>query len=275
MRIIVFLASIMLATSIFAKDVPEPSGHVTDLAKMLKTNQEAELEELLLSYKKTTSNEIAVLIIDSLEGEVLEQYSVKVAQQWGVGKKEKDNGVLLLISKRDRKIRIEVGYGLEGTLTDVLSGRIVDGEITPEFKDGNFYEGIKSGVDMIIKVIDGEYTEENVQEEISSDVNLLVLGACAFVIALIGAFQWIAGGISGGIIGGFIFWILFGPGFIILGVILGAIVGVIGGFILRIIAESEGGGSSSSGSYSSGYSSSSNSSFGGGSFGGGGASGSW
>ena len=99
-----------------------------------------------------------MLTIPSLEGEVLEQFSIKVAEEWKIGQKNKDNGAILLISKNDRKIRIEVGRGLEGKLTDLLSGRIIQYEIVPKFREGNFDGGIEAGVNAIISVVHGEYT---------------------------------------------------------------------------------------------------------------------
>ncbi|HNI89138.1 MAG TPA: TPM domain-containing protein, partial [Leptospiraceae bacterium] len=126
--IIIFL--LLQTASIFALDVPYLSGRVVDEAGILSEETKSSLEKKLIEQEKKTSNQLVVLTIPSLEGEVLEDYSIKVATTWKLGQKGKDNGVLLLIAKDDRKLRIEVGYGLEGTLTDVMCSRIIRNEIT-------------------------------------------------------------------------------------------------------------------------------------------------
>jgi uncharacterized protein len=165
-----YLASVLsfflLANSIFALDVPFLSGRVIDEANVLSSESKLSIENKLKDHEKATSNQVVVLIIPSLEGEVLEEYSLKVASTWKLGQKGKDNGVLLLIAKNDRKLRIEVGYGLEGSLTDALSSRIIRNEITPSFKQGNFSLGVEQGVDAILSAIAGTYKE---QEESATD----------------------------------------------------------------------------------------------------------
>ena len=124
----------LLANSILALEVPFLSGRVIDETGVLSAESKLSIENKLKEHEKATSNQVVVLIIPSLEGEVLEEYSLKVATTWKLGQKKKDNGVLLLIAKEDRKLRIEVGYGLEGSLTDALCSRIIRKEITPSFK---------------------------------------------------------------------------------------------------------------------------------------------
>ncbi len=141
-----------------ALSVPEhPAGRVTDMAGLLTPNQVADLNRLLADFESKTSTQIAVLIIKSLEGENIEDYSIRVAEKWKLGQAKKDNGVLLLIAVKDRKIRIEVGYGLEGALPDGLAGSIIRNEIAPWFKKGKYYEGIKAGLLAIMKATGGEY----------------------------------------------------------------------------------------------------------------------
>ena len=161
------LFSFLLTNSIFALDVPFLSGRVIDDVGILSDEIKISIENKLKEHEKQTSNQVVVLIIPSLEGEILEEYSLKVASTWKLGQKGKDNGVLLLIAKNDRKIRIEVGYGLEGTLTDVLCNRIIRNEITPSFKQGNFSLGVERGVDAIVGSIQGTYkgTEEDSSNE--------------------------------------------------------------------------------------------------------------
>lgn len=134
---------------------------VHDDANILSESTEATLEAMLKADRDSTSNQIAVLTIPSLQGGSLEEYSLAVAEKWALGKKEKDNGVLLLIVSEDRLIRIEVGYGLEGVLTDALSSRINRNEIAPYFRQGDYDTGVKEGVVAIIDAIKGEYKNDD------------------------------------------------------------------------------------------------------------------
>lgn len=162
MKIFSFLFSFLLAVNIiYALEVPFLSGRVIDEAGILSEETKASLESKLKEHEKQTSNQVVVLTIPSLEGEVLEEFSIKVATTWKLGQKKKDNGVLLLIAKGDRKLRIEVGYGLEGTLSDVICNRIIRNDITPLFKKGDFSGGVEKGVDSILAVITGTYANTN------------------------------------------------------------------------------------------------------------------
>lgn len=141
-----------------ALEIPKiPEGYVSDYARLLSPTAKARLENKLQTFEQKTSNQIIVAIFPSLEGEVLEDFSIRLAETWKIGQKEKDNGVILLIFKNDRKVRIEVGYGLEGALPDATSKRIIENEIVPRFREGRFDEGIESGVDAILAAAKGEY----------------------------------------------------------------------------------------------------------------------
>lgn len=153
-----FFIILLLATTTAALNIPKPTGYVNDRAGIISPEVELKLEQFLTEFDKSDSTQISVLTIPSLEGESLEDYSLKVLESWGLGQKGKDNGALLLVSKADRKIRIEVGYGLEGRLTDLLAGRIIDNEISPRFKQGDFDGGIVSGIVGIAQAVRGEYT---------------------------------------------------------------------------------------------------------------------
>ena len=155
--LLAFLAVAPRAAAPVELAVPKNDGWVTDLAGMLSPQQERELETLMESYKQGTTHEIALLTIPSLEGDDLEGFALRVGRAWGIGGKEKNNGALLLVSKADRKIRIEVGRGLEGNLTDSISGRIIRDVIAPEFKQGRFAAGLKAGVIAIHEAIGGNY----------------------------------------------------------------------------------------------------------------------
>ena len=138
-------------------EVPENDGWVTDLGDMLSAGQEAELESLMESYKLGTGHDVALLTIPSLEGEPLATFALEVLREWGLGREDVNDGALLLVAQEERKIRIEVARGLEGNLTDSISGRIIRDVITPEFKAGDFYGGVKSGVLAVHAASGGDY----------------------------------------------------------------------------------------------------------------------
>lgn len=146
-------------------------NYVTDKTGTLTSSQISSLETKLSNFDKETTTQVVVWMVPSLGGESLEEKSFGIAEQNGIGQKSKNNGVLLFIAKDDRKLRIEVGYGLEGALTDALSDQIIRKEITPQFKKGNFYEGINAGIDAIMKATKGEYTAEKKSSDDDSGVS--------------------------------------------------------------------------------------------------------
>ena len=284
------------------KAVPELWGQrVHDEAHVLQQATVDRLEKNLKTYEDSTSNQISILIVQSLDGDVLENYSIRVAEKWKLGQKGKDNGVLLLITVDDHKMRIEVGQGLEGVLTDALSSRIIRNEIAPAFRRGDYDVGVIAGIDSIIKAIGGEYkadeiessTDLTISERIFVGLFLFVIlgvftliavftqgcagwGLYAFLIPFYAFFPWIAIGSTAGI-GLLIVYIIGMP-------ILKIIIGRTGWGKERLKKWSSSSGGSSGSSWSSGWSggssswsSGSSSSFsgGGGSFGGGGSSGGW
>lgn len=165
-------------SSVQAKDVvvPSLSERVTDLANVLTATQKATIEQQLQALEQSKGSQIAVLIVPTTKPESIEGYSIRVTEKWKLGRKGVDDGVLLLIAHQDRKIRIEVGYGLEGAITDLSSGRIIREFITPKFKKGNFYEGIHSGVGQLIKLINGEPLPEPTlnQDADTTDASLAI-----------------------------------------------------------------------------------------------------
>ena len=136
--------------------VPTLNSHVTDITGTLTPQQLQTLERTLQSFESSKGSQIAVLIVPTTEPESIEQYSLRVVERWKIGRQNIDDGVLLLIAKDDHTLRIEVGYGLEGALTDATCKRIISEIIVPQFKQGNYYGGIQSGLDSIIKVVNGE-----------------------------------------------------------------------------------------------------------------------
>ncbi len=265
--IILFVLSPVLA---HALEVPALRAHINDYASMLSPGTIQKLEEQLTGFEKTDSTQIVVLTIPGLEGEVLEEFSIKVAEAWKVGYKGKDNGVILLIARDDRKLRIEVGRGLEGKLTDLMSGRIIRFEITPRFKAGDYDGGVEAGVNALMSVVKGEYaaSPSDQMEEGKSDTPLFtMLIFLFFITTTLGGIKRIFGGLSGAIGLPIVSAVAF-PG-----IALAALGGLaLGGFAAGLIMSllfSGRGGHGGTPFFGGGFSG------GGGSFGGGGSSGSW
>ncbi|MBN1533850.1 MAG: TPM domain-containing protein [Spirochaetes bacterium] len=282
--IIILLLS---CTALQALEVPRLGSRVNDYAGMLSPATVQDLEARLADLEKTDSTQIAVLTVPSLEGEVLEEFSIKVADSWKIGQRGKDNGAILLIARDDRKLRIEVGRGLEGKLTDLMAGRIIRDEITPRFRAGDFDGGVSAGVNAMIATVRGEYVpgpDAGDGGSVGGHMSISLLVTLFFFIIMAGAISRILGGLMGGLglaAAGFLVF----PG---IGVILLAVLGGVGfvlGLLLSIFAARRGGGRGiftgggfggfSGGGFSSGGSSFGGFSGGGGSFGGGGSSGGW
>lgn len=156
-RFLFALLLTLLALPAAAREVPRPQGYVTDSAGLLSPATEQKLEHFLEEFERSDSTQLTVLTIPSLEGEAVEEYALRVAEDWKVGQKGRDNGALLLVAKAERKLRIEVGRGLEGRLTDLLAGRILDNELRPRFKAGDYDGGIAAGVVAMAQAVRGEY----------------------------------------------------------------------------------------------------------------------
>lgn len=138
---------------------PNPPRLVNDYTRTLTEEQRQYLENKLVAYDDTTSNQVAIVIIPTLDGNSLEDAGLKILRDWGIGGQAgSDNGILILIVKNDRKVRIEVGYGLEGAVSDLTASSIIENEITPNFREGNYYRGLDAAVDAIIKAAHGKYT---------------------------------------------------------------------------------------------------------------------
>ncbi len=209
---------VSFALPVLALDVPKTSDFVTDTAGILSSDAKKRLNTLLKEFENSDSTQIVVLTVPSLEGEVLEEYGLRVLETWGVGQKDTDNGAVLLIAKKERKIRIEVGYGLEGRLTDLVAGRIIDNEITPHFKNGDFDGGVERGIGAMIAAVRGEYTSSASQSRgddfdpfgfLFLAIMILIWGKTAFNRGrgnsgfYIGGSSSSSGGFGGGFSGGF------------------------------------------------------------------------
>ena len=149
----------------FGLEVPRLSKRVTDLAGMIEPSVELKIEGQLRSHETATTNQIAVLTVPSLEGEIIEEYALKVAEEWALGQKGKDNGALILVARDDRELRIEVGYGLEGTLTDIYAGRIVRDIMVPKLRAGDSSGAIEAGATAVLGILEGEAT---IQQELDA-----------------------------------------------------------------------------------------------------------
>jgi uncharacterized protein len=264
--------------------VPTLTGRVVDQTGTLSADDISSLTQKLKDLETRKGSQVAVLIVPTTQPETIEQFSIRVAEAWKIGRRKIDDGALLVVAKNDRKLRIEVGYGLEGSLTDATTSRIIDEIIVPKFRSGDFAGGISAGVDRIIAVAEGEKLPAPVTQRQNPDwVGQFDLFNPFWLFALI-----VAGGILRSLLGRLMGALAMGgvvsalAWFVAGSLAASLIVGVIA-FLLTMFGEtmaSSGGGrggwvSGGGGSWSGGGSSGGGFSGGGGSFGGGGASGSW
>jgi uncharacterized protein len=292
------VAAIAPVSSVAALAVPpKPTDSpVVDQTNTLNDEQKQALSTKIASERSATGNEIGVLMVKSLEGQALEDYSLDVARGWGIGQKGRNSGVLMLVAKDDRRVRIEVGYGLEGALPDIRAAHIINDRIKPQFKQGKYYEGLSAGVDGIVVAIHGEKDPNLKAGTTSTDekrptiwsvlasVWWLFLFVPVWLSSILGRTKsWWAGGVIGGV-GGIIIGIF--AGFLFAGLIAVVGLALLGLLFDKIVSDNYkqhagkgnppswwaggpwigGGGSSGSGGFGG---------FSGGSFGGGGSSGSW
>lgn len=245
---IVFIALLMFQAPVWAQstpDFPELSGRVVDQAGMLSGDAESRLTNTLAAHEEATTNQVVVVTLPDLQGYAIEDFGYQLGRHWGIGQEGEDNGALLIVAEEEREIRIEVGYGLEGQLTDAASSTIINRIITPAFRQGDFSQGIVAGAEAMIQVLGGEslaVPEGQTGQGPAEKPNLL---AVVFFFVIIVSFIALVGG--GGGRGGR------GRGALVAGALLGASMG--GGR----------GGGFGGGGFGGG----------GGGFGGGGASGGW
>jgi uncharacterized protein len=265
------VAVFLLAAGLAIADVPVPAlqARVTDLTGTLSPAQQSRLEQVLMEFEARKGSQIAVLIIPTTQPEAIEQYAMRVAETWKLGRKGVDDGVLLLVAKEDRALRIEVGYGLEGVIPDAVAKRVISEIIIPYFKQNDYFGGIEAGVSRLIRLIDGEPLPPPVEKDVSWSgfEDFLPLG---FLLVLVGAglFRMIFGRLLGASIVGGLVGILF---WLIVGSLLGALIAGLFAFLFSL------GGMRSGGFWPGGGGFGRGGGFGGGGggFGGGGASGRW
>jgi uncharacterized protein len=260
--------------------VPPLEARITDLTGTLSASQIQSLDSRLRAFERTKGSQVAVLMLPSTQPETIEEYSIRVADAWKIGREKVDDGVILVVAKNDRKLRIEVGRGLEGAIPDVLAKRIVSDVIAPRFKSGDFFGGIAAGSDALMALIAGEslpapQARQAAGQAIDFQMILFALVALIFGDAIFRRlFGRVPGAaISGAMVGG-ILWLA-------LGVLAVALVGGVIGFVIGLVngmARARGGWTSGGwpgGGWGGGGFGGGGFGGGGGSFGGGGASGSW
>jgi uncharacterized protein len=307
---IFFLSFVWISSINAAPNYPVPVGFFVDQANIIDDITETRITARLSALEATSTSEIAVVTVSSLEGYSIEEYSTGLFSYWGLGKEKRDNGVLLLVAPAEREVRIEVGYGLEGALTDYESSLIIETILTPAFREGKYSEGVENAVDALAVAVEGEYSSEMTAYDNESGfvgwtmgiIMLLIFGffvwvlSSALLMELSRSKSIVGGSVFGGLIGAFVGGL---NGSWIFSAIVGAIVGAIVDWVISSLpifkrfrqkaeeqskrrppGSSKGGfggfgGGRSGGGGASGGSSGGFGGFGGGRSGGGGASGKW
>jgi uncharacterized protein len=259
---------LLFFTTVFAQvEIPELSHRVTDLTATLSAQQATVLENRLAAFEAKKGSQIIVLIVPTTQPEDIAQFGIRVAEAWKIGRKNVDDGVILIVAKEDRKLRLEVGYGLEGTIPDAIAKRIIAETITPFFKAGNYPGGIDAGVTQLMQLIEGEELPaplEGPSAHLNENSFMFILfGGLIAGFVLSAMMGRVMGGMLAGLGTGIVAALFFGLSFAIV------LIGLMVFFIVGVRHRGGGGWSSSGGSGGSWGGG------GGGSFGGGGASGSW
>lgn len=215
MKAFAVLLFALAAPALAQVEVPPLRAPVTDLTGTLTQEQSATLEQRLRAFEEAKGSQIALLLVPTTQPETIEQYSIRVAETWKLGREEADDGVLVLVAKDDRAVRIEVGHGLEGALPDVLANRITDQVIVPRFRDGDFYGGLTEAVDRIIAIVEGEPLPESLQRSQSREPQgfgsalpiflMLIFVASGILRRIFGAF---GGALFTGGLAGVLVWLL-------------------------------------------------------------------
>jgi uncharacterized protein len=291
-RMLIFIC-MLLCTPIIADalEVPMLQGYVNDYANMISPHVREEIENELRAFERSDSTQIVILTVPSIEGDVIEEFSIRAAEKWKIGQKVKDNGVIFVVARQERKMRIEVGRGLEGRLTDLMAGRIIDFVAKPRFKRGDFDGGFIAAVSSLIDATRGEFKSEELPKKGAKGgfsqffITFLIIGGIVMLIA--GIFSRILGGLTGAIGLPLIVHLSLFPLGLLTGILF-TFFGFLSGFLLPLLFSTGrhggggiipggfsnrggffGGGSGGGGDFGGGFSG------GGGDFGGGGASGDW
>jgi uncharacterized protein len=274
---LLLLLLVCTANALAAADFPSLTGRVVDAASLLPEDVQQQLEQQLEQHEQETSNQVVVVTLPSLQGYAIDDYGYQLGRHWGIGQAERDNGVLLIVAPNEREVRIEVGYGLEGVLTDAGSHAIIEDVMLPQFRDNHYEAGILQGVNAILGTLQGSY--EPVARRPAIDHNILFM-LFIFIISIGERFaslfssRLVSAGVLGGI-AGVIGWLLLGS--LAIGLAMAFFVALFHFFTAggggpgssRGYGNSRSGGFGSGGGFGGGFGG------GGGSFGGGGASGRW
>ncbi|MCE7067793.1 YgcG family protein [Dyadobacter sp. CY326] len=192
-RILIVL--VLLVTAFIhaaAQDIPKkpnPPKLVNDFANQLSESEKAQLERKLVAYNDSTSSQIVIVIVPTTGDYPIADYALKLGREWQVGQKDKDNGIVVLWAPTDRKVYIGTGYGLEGAIPDAIAKRIVSQVITPQFKSGQYYEGLDQGVDMLFKYATGEYKADSNQDSGDGSSSPFLILVVIFIIIMIIMFR--------------------------------------------------------------------------------------
>ncbi len=268
----VWLSLLMCVPGVVGAQVAVPAlrGHITDQTATLTPDEMASLEQQLAEFERRKGSQLAVLMVATTAPEDIAQFSLRVVDQWKLGRKKVDDGVLLLVAKNDRTLRIEVGYGLEGALSDVVSKRIISEVITPHFKQGDFYGGIAAGVAQIMRVVEGEPLPEPPRYQGDDYRSFRQFAPFLFIVAvalggwLRHAFGQLTGSLITGVVVGLLAWWVIGALF------FAVLSGISAAFVTLLGLGHRPGMGGYSGRGRGGFGGG-----GGGGFGGGGASGRW
>jgi len=287
--IFVLVLFLLIPASVYALNLPKYSGRVNDFAQIFSSDFKSSLEQKLNQIETNTTDQIAVVTVKNIQGTTIEDFAEQLFKSWGIGQKGKDNGLLVLVALEERQVRIEVGYGLEPTITDGRAGDIIRNYITPEFKKSNYEKGVNDGIDRISQYLTGEVTDnppvvktKKVDSNFIVTVIILVLSFLSYAFAFMARSKsFYAGGIGGSVIG-FLVGIFSS---LVVAFTLAVVIGLIGLILDFILSKnfqylqkkgkktgfwSSGGGFWGGGSSGGGFGG-----FGGGSSGGGGSSSSW
>jgi uncharacterized protein len=256
-KLLFFILFPLIASAQQFPEISNPPKLVNDFTNTLSSQEQNALEQKLVAYNDSTSTQVAIIMITSLGGYPVDDYAIQLAEKWGIGQKGKNNGVLIFVSKEDRKIFIPTGYGMEGVMPDGLVKRIIENDMKPYFKEGRFYEGFDKATDNIFRLAAGEYTAEPGTGTKEGLPGILILLGAIFLIVLVFAMRVRTVRTYANVNG-----INFLAAWMLLNQARRTHTGSWGGF--------SGGGGSWGGSSGGGFGG-----FGGGSFGGGGAGGSW
>ena len=270
--LLAFLLLLTAFTAVAEVAVPPLTGRVVDLAGVLQPAEQAALASRLAAFEQEKGSQIAVLIVPTTQPESIEQFGIRVVDQWKLGRQGVDDGLLILLAMEDRSMRIEVGYGLEGVIPDAIAKRVIAEIMTPYFRQGDFYGGLNAAVEQLIALVDGEPLPAPAGKTANSGASfedmlpLLLFGAIAVGGVLRAIFGRFVGGAIGGGLVGMLVWLLGG------GVLFALVLAIIA-FIMTLSGGMGGGGVG--GGFGRGGMGGGGFSGGGGGFGGGGASGRW